>query len=260
MFAIPTLKEFVDNPMGKGSNAIPSRNLVRSDLTQRLRTLLTDKEKNIKVTVYKTKKQYFFHLTIPSESKERRNTYDVVLEFFTDEGNKSAQGDTNLQRYQVRFFSNSPSFTYTYLYAFDLHGFFIRSLSNKFRDIALDSPPVTRNPAEVISYEKTIFFAALYLLQNTKYLDKTFIDSVSNPYNAKEFNQKIRTTDQIELEINREKQRVRREKEKENRQPVTKERTVARSTAQKQSASPKTQKITKIKARHASKSKIRPKR
>ena len=266
MYILPTLKEFIDNPMGKGSNAIPSRQLIRDDLRKRLHKMLTEKEKKIKLTIYKTKSSYYFHFLIPSESKERQNTYDVILEFFVDDDYKAAADERSLNNYRVRFFSNSPSFTYTYLYAFDLAGFFIKEFSNKFSKASLDNPPVTRNPGEIISYEKTIFFACIYLMNNTKYLDKMIVDPLAKPYNRAQLQRIIRTSAQIELEIQKEMRRVAREKEEhEKREKAERSRSKGerdknklQKIEKKQQTIGKVNKVNKITARHSSKSKIRP--
>lgn len=209
MFVLQTLREFVDNPMGKGSNAIPSRQVIKDDLKRRLDKIL--EKKKIGLTIYTKNNEYFFHFIIPSEDLRRNNTYDVVLHFFPD----SESSGKNLNNYLVRFFSNSPSFTYTYAYAFNLNGLFVEELEHKFEETVFENPPVTRNPGEIISYEKTIFFACTYLLENTKYLTKSTIELISKTYNETDFAKKIRNTDKIEIEIKREKNRVQREESEE---------------------------------------------
>lgn len=222
MFILQTLKEFMDNPMGKGSNAIPSRQLIKDDLRKRLQGMLTEKEKKVEMKVYKDSSVagniYYLHLLIPSESRKRNNTYDVVLQLFVDENTPEVASDSNLNRYQVRFFSNSPSFVYTFLYAFSQYGLFVDSLKNKFKSISFDHPPITRNPGEVISYEKTITFAAIYLLlEKPTWMTKGVLDGQAKPFNKDTFNRKIRTGDQIELEIKKETMRVQREEKEEAR-------------------------------------------
>lgn len=215
MFILQTLREFIDNPMGKGSNAIPSRQLIRDDLKNRLDKILSNKDKDIKLSIYKYRDMYFFHFLIPSENMKRKNTYDVVLQFIP---NEDSINQKNLNNYHVKFFSNSPSFTYTYAYAFNLYGLFIEELSNKFDKIIFENPPVTRNPGEVISYEKTIFFACQYLIDNSvKYLTKSTIDLIAKKYIENDFVKKIRTSETIENEIKREDMRIKREEEKETK-------------------------------------------
>lgn len=221
MFILQTLQEFVNNPMGRGSNAIPSRNLIKDDLNRRFSSLFGVKEKKISLTIYRDKDDYYFHLIIPSESKERKNTYDVVLHFTTEENDELAN-DNNLKRYGVKFFSNSPSFTYTFAYAFNLYGLLIPQLSDKYRHQIFDKPPITRNPGEIISYEKTTYFAAHYILTENKYMNKLIINSLAKPYSDNVLKKVVRNTDKIELEIKQEKNRVEREKKEREKKEVRK--------------------------------------
>lgn len=210
MFSLPTLREFIDNPMGKGSTAIPNRQLIKDDLIRRYNELI--KKKKIEFTVYRDKDEYYFHFLIPSES-ERENTYDVVLHF--TQGEENFKFDNFLNRYYVKFFSNCPSFIYTYAFAFNMYGWFIEDFSGKYHDEVLEQDPITRNPGEIVSYEKSIFFACHHLMQNNKYLNKMILNPICKPYDPKVLYDKIRTDDKIKIEIDREKRRVEKVKKEE---------------------------------------------
>lgn len=214
MIARQTLFEFIDNPMGRGSNAIQSRQAIRQDLTKRLNDLM--KTKDIKVSIYKPKKdgQYFFHFLIPSETDRRTNTYDVVLKFSQPEVGPDIANDKDLSRYEVEFFSNSPSFTYTYAYAFNLSNQLVQELAGKFGRTVMNRAPVTRNPFEVINYEKTIFFAAQYLMQNKELLQKRTLAVKAKPLNIKSFSQSIRNIEKIGVEVKTETRRLQEEDKK----------------------------------------------
>lgn len=204
--------------MGKGSNAIPSRQLIRHDLDQRYTKMMVENKKKIQLTIYKDKIDYYFHFKIPSESNRRENTYDVVLKFMLDDDIKEVENDKNLNRYYLQFFSNSPSFTYTFAYAFNFHDMLIQTLTKKYESVVLKQLPMTRNPAEIISYEKSIYFACHYLLRDRRYLDKEFIKRLAKPYNATTLQRVVRNTDQIKLEIKKEDNRIKQEKEELKKQ------------------------------------------
>jgi hypothetical protein len=267
MFVLQTLHDFVDNPMGKGSNALPGRQLIKNDLKERYEKIVSGKK--VDLTIYKKNDEYYFHFLIPSEDPKRKNTYDVILQFIPDD---NSHGDKNLNNYFVRFFSNSPSFTYTYAYAFNLYGLFVEELDHKFDEQTFDSPPVVRNPGEVISYEKTIFFACTYLLTETKYLIKSTIDLIAKNYSETDFAKKIRNTDKIEIEIKREQNRVNREEEISKSKDSTsskkidptklggKDKRVSTTSSQPKNGNvDKFMDKGKIAPRRASRSKIRPK-
>lgn len=264
MFIRQNIGDFIDNPMGRGSNAIPSRQLIKEDLNNRLQKILDNKDKEITFKVYKGKDDYYLHFLIPSESK-RKNTYDVVLRFFLDDETKQFKDDSTVRKYHVQFFSNSPGFVYTFGHAFALHGLFIESLSDKYDEEVFNRMPVTRNPGEIVSYEKTTYFAMRYLLNNIKYLGKSYLDSVAKKFDEAEFKKSIRNTDRIQVEIKEEQRRVERE-EKEEKEKSSKKNspkpprreenkfTGSRSNGSKQKITGK----PKIVGKKSSKPKIRP--
>lgn len=211
MFIIQSLREFIDNPMGKGSNALSSRHIIKEDLNRRFERLV--KEKAIKLEIYKDTISYYFHFIIPSESK-RQNTYDVVLKFMVTEEEKHVLSDKNLNRYPVVFFSNSPSFTYTFAHSFRMYGLLVEELKTKYEKQVFDKLPITRNPGDIINYEKTIYFAARHLMLSPELMTKHYIDTKGKPFHLNAFKQKIRNTDQIQLEYQKEKRRVEKEKKK----------------------------------------------
>lgn len=259
MYTILTFKQFLDNPMGKGSTAIPSRNLIKEDLNRRFHTLI--EKKKIEFTSYKQGDDYYFHFLIPSES-ERKNTYDVVIQF-TPNDDSSVKSDKNISNYYVKFFSNSPSFTYTYAYTFNLYGILIEWLGKKYNKKVIEQPPVTRNLNEIVSFEKSIYFALLYLSQNNQFLTKSFLDSKSKKLDKKLLFSKIRNEDQIKLEILKEKRRVEKEK-KENEKSILKGKNVIKKDEKKVESKPKKKGINKIEpmakktARKSSINKIKP--
>jgi hypothetical protein len=268
MFVLQNLRDFMDNPMGKGSNAIPSRNLVKEDLNRRFDALMSHEGKKMSLEIFKDKNEdnYFFHLKVPSESKTQKHYYDVIIQFTTD-GDKELRQDKNLNRYLVKFFSNSPSFTYTYAYAFKMYGALADGLDDKFRDIVFDQPPMTRNPGSIISYEKTTYFAALYLLRDAnKLLSKLIINTMAKPYDKGTFQEGVRNTDKAEFDAKAEKSKDRQKSDVSEEEPLGRatprsDRTVSSKQGSKIGGSKLLNKIkprAKIKPRKSSITKIKP--
>jgi len=209
MFIPQTLSEYIDNPMGKGSTAIANRNLIKSDLDSRYNKLL-EKHKDFKHTMYYDVNTFYAHILIPSES-ERNNTYDVVIQFVPLE--KEVIQDVNLNRYCIKVFSNCPSFTYTYAYVYNDYDMMIDFLRNKYRNQVLQDNPIVKNPGEIINFEKSIYFAAKYIQSNKTLMNKFTLASIAKRMNKVEFAKTIRNTDTIELEIKKENNRLKNEKE-----------------------------------------------
>jgi hypothetical protein len=64
---------------------------------------------------------------------------------------------------KVSVFSNSPSFLFTYAYVVNKDGFLITELKTKVSKKAISDKPSVTNPTEVYGFEKSIYFALLYL-------------------------------------------------------------------------------------------------
>lgn len=219
MFIRQTLHDFLANPMGKGSNAIAGRNLITADLNRRLDTMLTRHNNKLECIIYRTKdaSRVIFHVKVPSESEHRRNTYDVLIQLDVPEDEPAILADKNLKRYEAKFFSNSPSFTYTYAYAFQLHGMLVDGTEKKFDRAVFQHPPITRNPAEIVGYEKTTYFAAQYVAHHGHWLQKSIVLGDGKLLNIGSLMGTIRTTAVIEVEIKKETHRVKFEAEKEKK-------------------------------------------
>lgn len=212
MYEMQTLKEFLDNPMGKGSTAIPSRQLIKDDLDKRFKKL--KKDKKIEFTVFTLRDEYYFHFLIPSES-ERENKYDVVIKFCKTE--KMMKYDNFLNRYKLQFFSNCPSFTFTYAHTFMKLKILVPFLTNKFTDEIINGKAVTRNPNDIVSFEKSLYFACKYIEEDVKLMNKMYLNTVAKKLDIEEFSKQIRTSDKILLEIKSEQHRIANEKKKDER-------------------------------------------
>ena len=209
MFLQQTIQEYVDNPMGKGSTAITNRTVIRWALDGRYDELIK-KSKDFSHFEYKVDDDYYFHIIIPSEDKQRKNTYDVIIKFSSPDENFSR--DTTLKRYFMQVFSNCPSFVFTFAFVYNKYQLLIDELKNKFDDIVFENNPSVRNPGEIINYEKSIYYACRYILDHKKLLNKASYLPIDKDVLMKQFQKSIRSTAVIMREIDREKARIQEEK------------------------------------------------
>lgn len=189
-----TIKEYIENPMGKGDAALgTNRSTIKGVLTEKYQRLTN--RKKIKSFCYTgTKKnQYTIHLVIPSET-ERDNTYDIVFEFTP--ANKEVLSAGTLKEYDVRVFANSPSFAYTFAYVYQKHGLMIDFLAKRLGKQFVKIAPDVRNRYQIVSYEKYIFFGAMYIIESGLLAKKT-LDGKVNPMGPFTFPYKVRTLEQI---------------------------------------------------------------
>lgn len=211
MYELQTLSDFVNNPLGKGTSVLPNRDVIVNDFKRR-KKIMEGEGKKFPVAVFKNdvKGTYYFHVLVPSETN-RKNTYDVVFEFIPPE-KKGAFGTVNLDKYTVRFFSNSPSFVFTYAHIMYNNGMGIKQLIKKFSSKVIRSAPEVRNPSGTILYEKSIMFAALTILEKSEYFAIPYLKTIQKNNAENSLFVKIRTDEQILEEIQDEKKRLSNEK------------------------------------------------
>ena len=148
-----TLEKYLENPTGLKNNSVMRLKDVRDSLDIRYSKLTANKK--IKMKVYKYKKDWLFlHFLVPSESYDLN--YDVVLRIPVNE--------IKLKDCEFKAFSNSPSFVYTYAYTFNLRNVLITEFKDKFAKEVLLKEPIQKNYYNIISYEKSIYYAILFLL------------------------------------------------------------------------------------------------
>lgn len=188
------INEFLKNPVGKGA-VIPGKNFLLENLNRRYKQLMERHE--FEVNIYKKKDKFFFHFLIMTEDPERENTYDVVIGFYP---NKIQKLDTTIKQYDIKLFSNSPSFIYTYAYVAKENKMLIVDFYNKFDVNVLKKPPVSRNPGKTMGYEKSIYFACKYLTEHSDKLNKNYLKTHADS-NYKKLIREVRKDSVILQEI-----------------------------------------------------------
>ena len=123
------------------------------------------------------------HFKIPSETVPNF-FYDVLLELSGGQKSKS------FSECDVKFFSNCPSFVYTYAYTFynfrdpstktklfvdefgqkiPKNNLIVRPSEKKYDEIVLTSRPNTRNPYELPLLDKSLYYAIFFMIDNLDY-------------------------------------------------------------------------------------------
>lgn len=167
-----TMEQYITNPMQSPILTATMRESMRSSYIKKFNALLLREHGVINYSLYKDEENniYYAYFKIPSETIERFY-YDTIIEFSADSDIKEA--GKNLFKYNVRFYSNDPSFVYSYAYAFNRKGLFITDFADKMSQKALKEQPKEKNPGELIGYVKAIYFAYLFMkLRSFNDIDK----------------------------------------------------------------------------------------
>lgn len=211
------IHEYMKNPAGKGA-VIPGKNIFIESHDYRYQVL--SKDNDIEMRIYTKDDFVFYHILLPSESKYRENTYDVIIKFKPTE--QSNLNDKSYKQYQIEFFSNSPAFAYTYAYVAKLNGYLIPELMDKYDEKILTYPPVSRNPGLLFNFEKSIYFACKFILSDNQYLLKSYVKSHSTKLTKNILNS-IRTVSKTEEEYHREQKKKKERKAEEIKNKLHKE-------------------------------------
>lgn len=168
-----TFDQYIQNPMGKENAVISNRTMYRNLYQEKLDKILVREAGNVEIKAYHVGKRYICYLKIPSEVVPKFY-YDVLIEFRPPKG---ILPEADLKKYLVRFWSNDPSFVYTFTHAFIKNDLFIKDFTDKMSKKAVKERAKEKNPAEQVGYVKSIYFSYLImskrgLFSKTRYVDK----------------------------------------------------------------------------------------
>ena len=190
-----TLDEYILNPMGK-KNAVlnaAAREGIRKMYKFKFDNIMLRENGKLKYHLFKKSDDntYWAYFKIPSETV-KDFYYDVVFKFYADNDVKDA--GRNLFKYNIKFFSNDPAFTFTYAYVFAKNHLFVEELMRKMSTKALKTAAVEKNPNDVIGYVKIIYFA--YLVMENRNLNKiSKFESEAKPFDLAYLYKEIENTD-----------------------------------------------------------------
>lgn len=186
-----TFDQYIANPMGEKNAVYSNRELYRNLYREKLDKILVREVGKVKYTLYRSKEDYFIHLKIPSEVVPNFY-YDTVIQFYTDL--PEVKASRTLSKYYIKFFSNDPSFVFTFAHAMLKNDLFIRDLVPRMSKEAVKKAAVEKNPKLEIGYVKSIYFAYL-LMRSYNLFDKIQYESYAEKYNQKDLLSKIDHSD-----------------------------------------------------------------
>lgn len=173
-----TFDDYIQNPMGKENAVISNRNMYRELYKSKLDKILVREAGKIEYKCYSIGTKYLCYLKIPSEIIPKFY-YDVLIEFRPSK--KLINTKSGLKDYNVRFFSNDPSFVYTFAHAFIKNDLFIKSFSDKMSKEAINIVAKEKNPTNQVGYVKSLYFAYLFMQSRGLFNRLRYVD----PYSEK---------------------------------------------------------------------------
>lgn len=169
-----TYPEYIQNPMGKKNAVISNREMYRQMYTTKFDKIMVREVGKMTYHCMKgSKGRYYILFKIPSEVVPDFY-YDVLVEFTAPKGELNR---TTLKNYYVKFYSNDPSFVYTFAHAFIENEMFIPEMKEKMSKEAVKKPAKEKNPMNQVGYVKSLYFAYIIierkgLFNKVLYVDK----------------------------------------------------------------------------------------
>ena len=159
-----TYDQYIQNPMGVKNAVISNREMYRTMYTDKLNKILVRESGKVVYYLYKSNKKYYAYIKVPSEVVPKFY-YDVIIEFSEPDGGAKIS-DRTLRNYNVRFYSNDPSFVFTFAHAFIKNKIFLDTYKDKMSQLAIEQNPDEKNPTNQVGYVKSLYFA--YLIMNQR--------------------------------------------------------------------------------------------
>lgn len=226
-----TFKQYIDNPLGRKNAVFSQRDMYKQFYTEKYNKVILREAGNINCILLHNKKkdEYYCYIKIPSEVVPKFY-YDVVILFYTE--NNTYRRASTLSDYDIKVFSNDPSFVFTYLRVFLKNDMFIKDLSAKAPSLALKKDPKEKNPKEIIGYVKSLYFAYLYM--KTKNLfNKFFYTNNGIEYNK---NTLLSSIEHADIKINsrqEEEIKYKKEKKKDNKKVEIEKNSISKTFSNK---------------------------
>lgn len=206
-------------PFNSGFSAVSIKYLLE-DLQKRY---LQNIKPELVCKAIKIKNDYFVYFQIPSESNSEYPSdkvhYDVILQLVPP--NASWLESENLRDFDVKVYSNCPSFTFTFTYVYYKQGALINMPHGAYTRKALNTKPVTRNPLLLYGIEKSLWFAICYMDENHLFrrskLDAMITDDKTLKDLVKEYNMLGQDEKLLEVERRAKKHAAIKLKEREEK-------------------------------------------
>ena len=240
-----TFDNYIVNPMGVKNSVFSKREMYREMYRQKLDKILVRESGKVDYKLYTDKDNYYVWFKIPSEVIPNFY-YDVVIKFYPK--SNEVKLTKTLKDYYIKFYSNDPSFVFTFAYAMEKNKLFIDELAPVMSKEALKNKAKERNPKAEIGYVKSLFFAYLLMRQHHLF-DKLLYEENGLPFNIKELlsnitpaDKKIRDRQEAQIELSKNKSI---EKKKLKNEPSVRDREMKTSSSTNITKNSKNFNITK---------------
>lgn len=191
------VESFLVNPQS-GSSNIASRQLIIRQLSFETQGLIAANLLHLASVKLIASDVLRVHIKIGSKSI-RNLFYDVIIDFHNIKRIKNDKQIDGVSKKdcEIKVFSNSPDFTFTYAYVMNKKNHLIKEFIPYYESEVLSLEPKIKNPSKLLGFSSSIYHALYYLELIGFYGNYNYAKFINN------VNLKPLTTHQIKTETNR---------------------------------------------------------
>jgi len=174
-----SISQMIQNPTGKHSAFFASRARVKAQLDAIFIKNLRKFRREFYAVPYIDDQTHniVYYVSVPSETFYLNKVrWDCIIEIEYN-ANKS------LENRNARFYTNSPSFIFTYAYVFNQQDLLPNFIKSKMPKLCLTQPPTIKNPVESRGFDKILYQALKYLTVGGC-LTNSYIDRYKQRFNV----------------------------------------------------------------------------
>lgn len=235
-----TPNQYLSNPIGKGSAVVPNKQ-IKDTLNAQFENLCTYMQG---YCYFLGKDDIVYHVKIPS-SKEKTVEYDVIILF-----KKSDLDNRRVDRIDdmpFQCYSNCPSFMFTYAHTFREKGMIIKWTEKLYNEGIRKKRAETRNSWDIISYERSLYFALKYILKGNRNILENFMATCARVKKPDEILKSVKSGDEIMVIYNRAKELQRKEKLEKEKEKLEDTKVEDIETPKRGNRAKKIKKVSSIK-------------
>lgn len=193
-----TYDQYIANPMGIKNAVFSNKEMYRNLYVEKLDKILLREVGKVKYTLLTDDTDFYIYMKVPSEIVPEFY-YDTVIQFYTDD--PKIKAERNLKNYYVKFYSNDPSFVFTFAHAMLTNQMFIKDLVPRMSKQAIQKVATEKNPNNQVGYVKSIYFTYL-LSKNYGLFNKILFKSEGEKYSRKKILSMVMHADEkVQLRI-----------------------------------------------------------
>jgi len=173
-----SIAKMIQNPTGKNTAFFASRVRVKAQLDSIFIKNLRRYRREFYAVPYvdDITHNIYFYVSVPSETFSiNRVRWDCLIEIIY---NKSL----SLENRDAKYYTNSPSFIFTYAYVFNQQDLLPQIIKKKMPSQCLTQPPTIKNPVETRGFDKILYQALKYLTVGGCLTD-SYIDKFKQRWN-----------------------------------------------------------------------------